>query len=199
MSYVSTYWLDCEQNLAYDPACVVPEFGKVRSAGFIRKKYLPTLLAAPTSNAVWQTGIDMGKLFLVQKVSGSFDPGEPVALKGYGKRLYTRGPREMTLSFSDPSFIRNYAYYNRIHTFTDLVPFFRTEKYIQIADRPADIIAKDAVEEDMESIVDWDVFCKWRGVDLPRLIDASGLSIFYPAATGTVHRIFGKPFSKIFA
>jgi len=176
LSYINTYWLDCEDELNYDSAdCIDYEFGKVRWVALIRQKYLASILADPTNPEIWKTGIDEKKIFVMKKVSGSFDPGEPVPLKGYGKRIATRGPREMILTYSDPSFIRNYNFYKRIHTFTDLVPAFRSSSYLQIAESPADIFSRNPIEEDLESIVGWDVQCRWRGTDLPVQVDGTTL------------------------
>lgn len=195
MGYINTYWLDCEDDLNYNSACIDFEFGKVRQAALIRKSYLSTVLANPVDPDVWTEGVEKGLIFFMPKVSGDFDPGEPVALKGYGKRLFTRGPREMVLTFSDPSFILNYNFYNRIQTFTDLVPAFRSETQMQIADKPADVFAKDIIEEDVETVVAWEVKATWRGVDLPYIFDASVWSVF---DTPINNREFSDEFSSEF-
>lgn len=89
MSYAS----NCEEELGshVDLDCPDREFGRVRSVAIISKAYLSTLLANPTDPAVWQTGIDSGDIDIISKTAGSFDPGEPKALKGYGDNKESNG------------------------------------------------------------------------------------------------------------
>jgi hypothetical protein len=184
MSYINTYWNECVEPVVYDgQPCIDQEFGKVRSAAFIRKDYLPSVLATPTNVAVWEAGVNTGKIIILPFVSGSFEPGEPVALKGYGRRLTTRGPRDMVLTFSDPAYVLNYAFYSRLHRVLDFVVAFRTSSQLHIADAPADIVTKNVVDEDLQSTVVWEARCTWRSADLPRIADASFLSSLFHSAS----------------
>lgn len=192
MGVADTYWLMCDEPANHDAAlCPEFEFGKVRSSALIRKRYLPAVLGNPTLMAVWQTGIQEKNIVVLPFVSGSFDPGEPVPLKGYGRRLATRGPRTMTLTFTDPAYVLNYAFYNGIHRRTDYVMAFRTSSVLHIATNPADLFARNMVDEDLQAIVAWEVKAQWRENNLPVPVPAQELSpLFHAAAPPNVTIVF---------
>jgi hypothetical protein len=176
MTLANTYWLDCDQDQVFNATgCTTFEYGKVRSAALIKKSYLQTVLANPTEESIWMNGINDQKIILMPYVSGSFDPGEPVLLKGYGRRLATRGPRDMTLTFNDGNYLLNYLFYSAIQRNVHYVPAFRTGSVIHIGHSTADIIAKNTVEEDIESQVVWEIKARWRNFELPHAFDSAGL------------------------
>lgn len=169
-SYASTYGCgdDLPVHICHDcPDGRVREFARVRSGGFIRKGYLATLLATPTTLATWEAGIAAGNIIIIPESSGSYDPGDPKELPGYGDRKVSYGPREMTLNLNDPDYVDNYPFYNAIIDFNDLVPFFRTSTLVHIFDVPASIKAKDPVADDLEAEVIWNVECKVTSRNMP--------------------------------
>lgn len=145
----------------------VREFARTRSSGFIKKGYLATLLATVTTAATWQTGITAGNIIMCPETSGAFDPGTPKDLKGYGNRIKSYGPRTMKLSFNDPDYADNYAFYNDIINRTDLVPFYRTSSLVHIFDTEASIYGSDPVVDDLQEEVVWNVVCEVISQNLP--------------------------------
>lgn len=169
-AYSSTYSCGEEEaiHVCHDcPDGRVREFARVRSGGFIKESYLPTILVDPTSLAAWEAGIASGDIIIVPQSSGSYDPGEPKELKGFGNRKVSYGPREMTLSLNDPDYYDNYAFYNGIKNRTNLVPFFKTSSLVHIFDTVASIKAKDPVADDLEEEVIWTCECKVTSENLP--------------------------------
>lgn len=181
MKYTSLYHLDCdEQELEYAKAdCVDIEGGKVRSVALIRKKALAAVLASPDHLNTWLAAISSGSIIILPYVSGSFEPGEPVRLKGYGRRLATRGPREMLLRFSDPSYKLNYSFYSSLQRATDLIPAYRTGSMLHIGRSTADLFASNPVEEDVESTVTWQVECRMKNELLPVGIPVENLASLF--------------------
>lgn len=145
----------------------VREFGRTRRAGFIKEAYLPNIKADPTSLAVWQAGVDAGAIIILPETSGSYDPGEPKELKGYGDRKVTYGPRTMKLTINDPDYADNYHFYNEISKRPNEVPFFVTSSLLHLFDKPASIKAKDPVADDLEEEVTWMVECEVVSENLP--------------------------------
>ncbi len=143
------------------------EFARTRSSGFIKLAYLATVVGAPTTASVWEDGKASGDIIMIPETSGSYDPGEPKELKGYGNRKVSYGAREMTLAFNDPDYVENYAFYNEIINRTNLVPFFCTSDLVHIFDQVASIKAKDPVADDLEEEVVWRVECKVTSENLP--------------------------------
>lgn len=167
MSYASNY---CDSELGVHviaPCLTDREFGRTRSGGFIRQSYLATLLANPTDLALWNAGITSGDIIVLPDTAGTFDPGEPSELRGFGDRATSNGPRTMTLTLFDPDYKNNYAFYNEIKNQTSLVPFYRTSSLVHIFDKVATIDARDPVEDDVESEVVWEVICEVTSENLP--------------------------------
>lgn len=170
LSYAATYGCGAEEavHVCHDcPDGREREYGRVRAGGFIRKSSLADLLANPISKIAWDLLKSEGKVIILPETAGSFDPGEPKELKGYGDRKSSYGPRTMKLTIIDPDYVDNYAFYNGISNRTDLVPFYLTSSLIHIFDKPASIKAKDPVEDDLESEITWQVECEIVSNNLP--------------------------------
>lgn len=173
-----SYYSSCEDEIGTHtalPCNTTREFARTRSTALIAKDYLAELMTDPTDPAKWQAGIDAGKITVIPRTSGSYDPGDPSELKGYGDNKVSNGPREQTLNFFDPDYAVNYGFYNGITNITSKVVAFRTSSLIHIADVTASIVAKDNVEDDLEAEVTWNVTAKWTSINLPSIHDASGL------------------------
>lgn len=173
-----TYYTSCEDEIGVhvcDPCNQNREFARVRSAAIIAKDYLPTLLVDPTDPVKWQAGIDAGKIIIVPETSGSYDPGDPKELKGYGDTKNSNGPREQSLTYADPNYRSNYSFYNGMTNILSKVVAFRTSSLVHIPDVTASIVAKDPVADDLEAEVTWEVTCKWTSINLPSIHDASNL------------------------
>lgn len=186
------YHLDEPQSLFYDAdCCVEAEYSRVRGVALIRKKYLPAILASPEDAAVWQTGMGMGSVFVLPRTSGAFDSGLHAKLKGYGRRISTKGVREMTLSFADPNYKSNWPFYNYLYRRTDMVPAFRTESLVHICDSAADLDTKEVVADDVEAVMEWGVECSLRSMDLPIHVPAASLATVFSCANELVSVVVG--------
>lgn len=170
MSYSSTYGCGSEEavHTCHDcPDGRVREFARVRHGGFIKKDYLATIAADPTLLASWTNGITAGNVIILPETSGSFDPGTPKELKGFGNRKKGFGPRTMKMLINDPDYADNYHFYNEIVDRTDLVPFFVTSSLLHLFDTEASITASDPVADDLEEEVFWNVECEITSKNLP--------------------------------
>jgi len=174
-----SYYTSCEDEIGThtcSPCNNNREFARTRSTAIIAKDYLPTLMVDPTDPTKWSDGVTTGKIIVIPETSGSFDPGDPSELKGYGDNKSSNGPREQTLNFFDPNYKDNYAFYNGITNISSKVLAFRTSSLIHIADVTASIVAKDNVEDDLEAEVTWNVTAKWTSINLPSIHDAVPLA-----------------------
>lgn len=169
-SYASIYGCGGDEALHVCHDCPgerVREFARVRRSGFIKEDYLPTIVANPLTLASWEAGVAAGKIIILPETSGSYDPGDPKELKGFGERKSSYGPRSMKLLINDPDYYDNYHFYNEISDRTDLVPFFITSSLLHLFDKPATIKAKDPVADDLEEEVFWQVECDIVSQNLP--------------------------------
>jgi hypothetical protein len=133
-------------------------------------------LAAPITAATWTAGIAAGNIIIIPMTAGSYDPGDPKELKGYGDNKSSYGTREMTLSWFDPNYVNNYGFYNSINGASDFVPAFRTSSLVHIFDTTATITAKDPVADDLESEVVWNGIAKVISKNLPSKHSAANLA-----------------------
>ncbi len=168
-SYAYQYGCTDEaQHVCHDcPDGRVREFARTRRSGFIKEAYYDTIKANPTDLTAWETGIAQGLITILPETSGSYDPGDPKELPGFGDRSVSYGPRTMKLLINDPDYLDNYHYYNEIGNRTDEIPFFVTSNLIHIFDKPAAIKAKDPVADDLEAEVIWQVECTVVSQNIP--------------------------------
>lgn len=199
MSYSSTYYLDCEEpSIEFDPE-FRQEYGRVRSVAFIRKGYLPQILADPENLTLWTDGIASGDVIILERTAGSYESGNPLKLKGYGRRLSTHGYRDMKLQFNVCCNKSNYGFFNDLDKRIDYVPAFRTGSYMHIFDSAADIMTKEDAEDDIESVVLWKIECNVRSRDLPIKIDSSSLMSLFTCTPGSCTlTVFSDAFSCAF-
>lgn len=185
-SYASIYGCGGDAPVHVCHSCPegrVREFARTRSGGFIRDSYLPALIVDPTDITLWQAGIDAGNIIILPETSGSYDPGDPKELKGFGDRRVNYGPRTMKLVLNDPDYKDNYPFYNEISDRTDLVPFFRTSGLVHIFDKVAAIKAKDPVVDDLEEEVIWQVDCEVISKNLPSIHPATTIMDIFSCAS----------------
>ena len=185
-AYSSTYGCGVNEaaHVCHDcPEGSEREFARTRRSGFIKQAFLATLLANPITLATWTAGIAAGNIIVIPKTSGSYDPGDPKELKGYGDRKSSYGPRTMKLSFNDPDYADNYHFYNEISNRTDLVPFFGTSSLLRIFDKPASIKAKDPVADDLEEEIVWAVECEVVSSNLPIMVKDTTIKSIFACST----------------
>ncbi|WP_346236760.1 hypothetical protein ABDK00_014015 [Niabella insulamsoli] len=155
-----------------------PEFGRVRQSGFIKEGYLSTIIAAAVNLSTWltawETGIAAGDIIVLPETSGSFDPGTPAELQGFGDRPSSNGPRTQVLSVNDPDYKLNYNFYNDLANRTDLVPFYVTSTLIHIFDKACTAYASNPVEDDLNAQIVWNFQATVISENLPQ---------FYPVET----------------
>jgi hypothetical protein len=182
-NFFRSYAAYCGEDLAAYVCNDCPEaereLGRVRSVALIHKDYLATVMANPTDVTVWQTGIVSGMITIIPITAGSFDPGDPAQLKGYGDYKNSNGPREQTLSWFDPNYDQNYAFYNSLAKVRNRVVAYRTSSKIHIADKVATFNPKNAVEDDLETEVVWNVAAKFTSTELPSYHDAATLDTIF--------------------
>jgi hypothetical protein len=155
------------------------EFAGVRGVALIKETYLATLLAAPTLAATWTTGIASGDIIIVPMTRGTFEPGEPAELPGFGDQKTSNGPRTMTLNWSDPNYKYNYGFYNGFSKLSSYIPAYRTSSLVHIFDKTAKLTGSDPVEEDIDARVVWNGVAVVISENLPSKHDASALSTVF--------------------
>lgn len=159
------------------------EYARTRAGGFVKRGYYATLVGALSTLATWTDGVANGDIIILPELSGSYDPGTPKELKGFGNRKVTYGAREMTWTFSDPEYLDNYDFYNEITQRSNLIPFFITSSLLHLFDKEATIVGGDPIVDDLEEIVVWNGTAKIVSNNLPAKHALTGIEDVFTCAT----------------
>lgn len=156
-----------------------PEHGRIRSVAFIHKDFIATLKATPTETT-WKNGITSKKIIIIPKVTGAYDGGSAVMGQGYGDQTEKVTGYNNSLTFKDPTFKKNSAFYNALIKSSPWHIAFRTETQTQISDNPVQVIPKNPITDSLTDEVVFDVECKWSQALMTVPFDTP-LGVFEPS------------------
>lgn len=145
----------------------VIEYGRVRSVAFVKNTYISTILANPSSTAVWTTAVNSGNAIVLYQTRGSYDGGNTTMITGFADSIEFNGTRTHTLTYTDPFVAENVDFYNAIQNSTDYTMVWRTSSKIWFAEKPVTITPKNAVADDIASTMVFEVTCKWTNANSP--------------------------------
>ncbi len=144
--------------------CPELEFGRVSSFAFIANTFSFT---DPTNSAEWDVGIASGDIRVVWQTQGSYDGGTTAENPGFGRQEFSLGSTSHILNFKDPNYKNNCDFYNSIKYSSSYKGAYVTSSQVHLIDSPITIIPKNPVQDDLKSVVTWDVTIKWAGYDSP--------------------------------
>jgi len=162
------YYPSCEEIVvAHDcDPCTDKEYGRIRSAAYIRSDYVDTILADPDNATLWAAGQnDDLKIIVIPKTHGEFIEPSEIVGQGYGDQLDELISYDQSMRYFDPNFINNCDFYNEIKRTRNYHGVFRTSSRIYITQVPVTVIPKMIVADDLGSVVEWNVLWKWRYQD----------------------------------
>jgi len=151
--------------------CEDKEKGGIRSISLIKNGKEPL---DPTDSAEWIDGIESGDIIVVPATRGNYDGGSPVTGPGYGDALETIIGYTHTLLAHDPAYAQNGEFWKTIRKARNFKVAWRTQTQVHISEAVVSIAPINAVEEDLTSVVDWQVTFTWQG-DLSIPYDATAL------------------------
>lgn len=138
--------------------CPPTETGRVRSVAFVKTTYT---FINPSSTAEWTNAIASGDAVVIWQTQGTYDGGATAELVGYGDLPFYNGNVTHTLTFKDPNFYQNCDFYNAMRLSQQYTIWFRTSSLIWASGSAVIVTPKNAVADDINSIVNWEVVCKW--------------------------------------
>lgn len=147
--------------------CPDYEYGRVRSVAIIKNSYVDTLIADPTNTTLWTTGVDNGDVFVIYKTQGNYDGGTTQELTGFGDDSTFNGNTTHTLVYRDPNYSDNCDFYNAIRNSSEYTLAYRTSSKVHFAGTPIVITPKNPVQDDINSVLSWEVTTKWTNPDSP--------------------------------
>lgn len=143
------------------------EHGRVRSVAFVHISYLDDLIVDPEDEALWVAGITEKMIIIIPETTGTYDGGTPVDGPGYGDLETSLAGYRHVVTYKDPNFKANCEFYNVIKHSRSWVPAIRLETQTLLFDKPAVIIPKAPVTEDLNADVVFDVELRISQPDLP--------------------------------
>ena len=151
-----------------DP-CTEGEKGRVRSVMFIDKSLLATLAAVVLTKKnietkAWiETQIEAGLIIIIPNVRGTYDGGASSKVTGFGDVKEKVIGKIHTVVFNDPNHSKNGEFYSALEdNCKQYVLGFRTASELRVGSVVLESFeAKDAVEEDTESLVLWNGTAVW--------------------------------------
>lgn len=148
-------------------ACVNTEHGRIRSIAIIKKSYTATVMAAPSVNSTWTTGLSSGNLWQIPFVQGTYDGGSTTEVAGFGNQATANGNTTHTLTYKDPNYFDNADFYNAIRSSSEYTIAYVTENYVHFSETVVTFTPKNPVADDINSVVTWEVQCKWTNPNSP--------------------------------
>jgi len=153
-----------------DP-CVTGEHGRVRGAAYIDKSLKELIDAESTTPGVknieskewWETQILAGLIKVIPTTRGTYDGGTSNMITGFGDQKEVKSSKTHSLVFNDPNHAGNDDFYQAIEDNAgNYLIAWRTETELRVSTEPlSNIDAQDAVEEDIDSYVTWQVTNTW--------------------------------------
>lgn len=161
------------------------ELGRVRGVALVDGSVNLTELidalkneASDQAQTLFEGLIEAGQLHLISETTGTFDGGAAQTGDGYGDAENRLLGYLYTLSFKDPSFSGNKAFYESAES-THWKVIWRTETLLHFADKPANIQAIAPVEQDLTSAVVWNVTATWKSKNKPDIAPLEPLAKYF--------------------
>jgi len=180
------YPTGCDEQAMVDyqcSNCLDFEYGRIRHGAIISLDYMATLLANPTSAAVWTTGIDNRDIYVLYQISGSYDMTTSEG-PGFGALQSTTGQTTHSVTFKDPNYTGNSDFFNALRGQTNWGFAYCSETQVHFSEVACSFAPKAAIADDLSSVVTWEVLVKWINQDSPTpyTFPASIFSTCYMAA-----------------
>ena len=152
------YGSTCDDNIV-DPECTLCvddyELSGIGSAAVIHKTYYPTLIANPTSYAVWLAGIQAGHIKIIPNIRGEFDGGSPKYGQGYGRRVNTYLGAEYKGKLYDANYIENALFYDSIAPTSNWHVAITSETQVHISKNPVTFSPTNPITDDIQKAIEW--------------------------------------------
>ena len=144
--------------------CPSYENGRIRHGAFIKNSFAFT---SPENPAEWRAGMLSGDIQVLWGISGLYDGGTIAEKPGFGDLETTNGGTLHVATIKDPNYFDNCDHYNAMRDSQDYTFVFVTENYVHFADAPVTVSPKNAIADDINSIVVWEATIKWSNSSSP--------------------------------
>ena len=165
------YPSSCDEDIPAHSCSDCPdnqEHGRIRGVAYIHKSYT---FADPTDPTEWQSAIAAGKVIIIPKTNGSYDGGTPIEGPGYGDQESTNLGSRFSAVYKDPNYAGNVTFYNVLKRSRNWKFCYLTETKLRITRKTVTVFPKDPVQDDITSLVEWEVTVKWMDTQFGEAFD----------------------------
>jgi len=167
---------DCKQQIPpfIDLACEY-ESGRVNAFALVTEEKAVLADANPTlwSTPSFYTDEDYsGDVLIHQKVSGSY-AGADTEIAGKGNQQSRIGGKNHTVTLRVESVKGNSSYWDKLNISTNYRAVIVTDDYglLVVSTTNCSVSANLVIEDNIESIVEWEVVIKWSDIKVPETYD----------------------------
>lgn len=167
---------NCRQNIPafVDLGCVI-EKGRINAIAFVTEE---KAALADADNALWSTPSFYtdedytGDIVIHKKVSGGY-AGADTTVPGKGNQQNRTSGKNHTVTIRVESVKGNDGYWNKLNVSDNYRLVFVTDDYslLLVSTTNCSISANLILEDNLESIVEWEVVITWSDLDLPKTFD----------------------------
>lgn len=155
----------CETFIPHNPdPCEDREYGRIRSAGFIRAGFIFNTTSTtpdPTDTQEWINGITAGQIVIIPETNGDSPKASPVMGPRYGLHAGAVLGYDFEATYEDPNYNSNCSFYNQLIGNLNYSFFYRTSTHVYLTESPATIIPNRAIKNDLLDDIVWEVQVKW--------------------------------------
>lgn len=165
-AFLSGYYPStCDDVVPHDcDPCETPEFGRVRSAFFIKNGFA---FNDPTNTLEWQNAIANKNVIVIPFTNGEIPMPSPKTIPGYGDTHEQLVNYEFSCKFNDPNFVSNTDFYNSIAGQRVYKIGWRTSSQCYISPTTVSIIPMYTVPDDDQTKLVWAIETKWISNQFP--------------------------------
>lgn len=168
---MSIYYPTCSEELLdhfCDP-CDDGELGGVRSIFYYKDGAFS--LSQDPSAAEFEAAVAAGLCVIVPSTRGTYDGGAPTFDKGFGDTDQTFASSSYKLTYTDPNYVQNRAFYNALQSQSQWMIGWRSETQIHLSEKTVTAYGKDPHQEDVKTRVYWEVEVAWVSKVKPLIYD----------------------------
>ena len=152
--------------------CTPAESGRIRACGLGKKgSYDRMSLIDIQDPAVWAQEVVDGNVWIIKKVTGSYDGGTATTKPGYGSDSVITSGIVHTATFKVQWSCEDYDFYNALIKVKGLELYFASELHLQYSLTTANFFVKAMIEDTLESTREYEITATWSVFNMPICID----------------------------
>ncbi len=161
--------------------CGEYEHGRIRSLVLINEGTEITIpITEETMESEWLQGIEARAIRMIQEATGTFDGGTPKMIPGFGDKKEVKSGDDYVVVVKDPNFTDNADFWAKAEKKKWNIAF-RTETQLFYVGDSVTLTAKSPIEEDTESVVQWNIELKWFSKNKPVITPFKAIKKFFTA------------------